>query len=116
KLKDEFLARTSHEFKTPLHGIMLISKSMLEDAKQPPSEEQRDKLQLISGITEQLSQLVYDILDYSKLKQGEMTVELTTVDVRSVVELQMQLFSYLSESRHVRLENAVSTELPYVLA
>lgn len=44
KLKDEFLARTSHEFKSPLHGVMHISRSMLEDSHHPPTEEQREKL------------------------------------------------------------------------
>uniref|UniRef100_UPI0020BEAA64 histidine kinase dimerization/phospho-acceptor domain-containing protein n=1 Tax=Lysinibacillus sp. D4A3_S15 TaxID=2941227 RepID=UPI0020BEAA64 len=30
KLKDEFLAKTSHEFRTPLHGVIAISQSMLD--------------------------------------------------------------------------------------
>lgn len=66
KLKDEFLARTSHEFKSPLHGIMHISRSLLEDTRQPPTAEQREKLHLVMSITGRLSQLVYDILDFFK--------------------------------------------------
>ncbi len=116
KLKDEFLARTSHEFKSPLHGIKQISMSMLDNAKHPPSDEQREKLQLITSITDRLSQLVYDILDFSKLKQGELTVELAPIAVRSAVEMQVQIYSYLCADRNIRLENRVPEHLPYALA
>ncbi|OMF28654.1 hypothetical protein BK133_18545 [Paenibacillus sp. FSL H8-0548] len=116
KLKDDFLARTSHEFKTPLHGVMNISKSMLDDATQPLIPEQREKLGLIVGIMSRLSQLVYDILDLSRLKQGELRVAPTPIDVRSAVEVQMRIYSYLSIERNIRLTNAVPAHLPAAFA
>ncbi|REK56564.1 MAG: hypothetical protein C6W55_07390 [Thermobacillus sp.] len=116
KLKDEFLARTSHEFKSPLHGIMHISRSMLDSASQPPTAEQREKLQLITGIADRLTRLVYDILDFSKLKQGELALDLRAVDVRSAVGMQIRVYSYLCEGRNIRLENRVPEQLPLALA
>jgi sensor histidine kinase YesM len=116
KLKDEFLARTSHEFKSPLHGIMHISRSMLDDSRHPPTAEQREKLQLIAGISGRLSQLVYDILDISKLKQGELAIDPTPVDVRPAVEMQVRIYSFLCADRNIRLENRVPEHLPYALA
>ncbi|WP_276356862.1 ATP-binding protein [Cohnella caldifontis] len=116
KLKDEFLARTSHEFKSPLHGILNIAKSMLGDAEQPPTARQREKLQLITGITGRLSQLVYDILDFSKLKQGELTVDPMPIDLHSVVEMQVRIHSFQCADRDIRLENRVPVHLPYALA
>jgi len=116
KLKDEFLARTSHEFKSPLHGIMHISRSMLDNANHPPTPEQREKLQLITSMTGNLSQLVYDILDFSKLKQGELAVDPRPVDVRSAVEMQVRIYSFLCADRNIQLENRVPEHLPYALA
>ncbi|QJD84671.1 ATP-binding protein [Cohnella herbarum] len=116
KLKDDFLARTSHEFKTPLHGVMNISRSLLDDASQPPSAEQREKLQLITDIMRKLSQLVYDILDLSKLKQGELRIVPKPIDVRSVVEVQVRFYSYLCTENHIQLVNNVPAELPSALA
>jgi len=116
KLKDEFLARTSHEFKSPLHGVMHISRSLLEDSRHPPTEEQREKLHLITSITGRLSQLVYDILDFSKLKQGELKIDPQQVDVRSAVEMQVRIYSFLGEDRNTRLVNRVPDHLPYALA
>jgi signal transduction histidine kinase len=116
KLKDEFLARTSHEFKSPLHGVMLISRSMLEDRRHPLTSEQAEKLHLVIGIADRLSRLVYDILDFSKLKLGELTVDPIAVDVRSAVEMQVRIYSYLSEGNNTRLVNRVPDQLPYALA
>lgn len=116
KLKDDFLARTSHEFKTPLHGVMNISRSMLDDAVHPPTPEQREKLQLITDITRRLSQLVYDILDLSKLKQGELRIAPAPIDVRSVVEVQIRIYSYMCTERDIQLVNQVPANLPFALA
>ena len=116
KLKDDFLARTSHEFKSPLHGIMHISRSMLDDVRHPPTAEQKEKLQLISDITGRLSQLVYDILDLSKLKQGELAIDLTPVDVRAAAGMQISIYKYLCADRNIRLENRVPSNLPLALA
>lgn len=116
KLKDEFLARTSHEFKSPLHGVINIARSMLEDRAQPLSGEQRERLSLISSIAGRLSQLVYDVLDLSKLKQGELVVQPTPIDVRTAVDVNLRIYSYLSADRNIRLENRVPEQLPYALA
>ena len=116
KLKDEFLANTTHEFKSPLNGIIHISRSMLDNANHPPTTEQREKLQLITSITERLSQLVYDILDFSMLKQGELAVHPTPIDVRPAVETQVRIYSFLCADRNIRLENRVPENLPYALA
>ncbi|MFB9276803.1 ATP-binding protein [Cohnella cellulosilytica] len=116
KLKDDFLARTSHEFKTPLHGLMNISRSMLDDASYPPTTEQREKLQLITDITRKLSQLVYDILDLSKLKQGELRIVPAPIDVRSVAEAQVRFYSYLCTENRIQLVNLVPGQLPFAYA
>lgn len=117
KLKDEFLLRTSHEFKTPLHSVMTISQSMLdEDAPHTLHEEQREKLALMINITKKLSQLVYDILDFSKLKQGDIAIHPVSMDVRSTVEVVVRIFSFLTEGKKLEIINLVPEDLPYVFA
>lgn len=116
KLKDDFLVRTSHEFKSPLHGVMNISRSMLDDRIQPPTADQREKIELITGMMSRLSQLVYDILDFSKLKQGELRIDPVPTDVRSTVDVQISIYSYLCNERNIQLLNHIPAKLPAVLA
>jgi two-component system sensor histidine kinase ChiS len=116
KLKDDFLVRTSHEFNSPLHGIMSISQSTIDDNAYPQSEEHKENLQLIHSIANRLSQLVYDIMDFSKLKQGELIVHPIPVDVHSTVALQMRIYSFLCVDRNIQLENCIPVNMPYAMA
>ncbi|MFC6547911.1 ATP-binding protein [Cohnella cellulosilytica] len=116
ELKDDFLARTSHEFKTPLHGVMNIAQSMLDDENEPLTAGQQGKLRLLAGIAGRLTQLVYDILDLSKLKQGQLTVQPVAVDVRSAVEVNLRIYSYLLKDKRIDFVNRVPGELPFALA
>lgn len=98
KLKDEFLAKTSHEFRTPLHGVIAISQSMLEpNENETLTNEQKEKISLINNITKRLSHLVNDILDFSKLKEGELKLHTTTVDLFSVTHVIVEILSYIGK-------------------
>ncbi len=68
KLKDEFLANTSHELKTPLNGIIGIAESMFDGFGGKLSQDQRQNLGMIISSGKRLSSLVDDILDFSKMK------------------------------------------------
>ncbi|MFT4929087.1 MAG: hypothetical protein ACI8WB_005217, partial [Phenylobacterium sp.] len=59
-LKDEFMANTSHELKTPLNGIVGIASSMLDGAVGPLTEKQRYNLSLIVISGQRLTNLVND--------------------------------------------------------
>ncbi|MFD2444572.1 ATP-binding protein [Bacillus sp. CGMCC 1.16607] len=94
KLKDEFLAKTSHEFRTPLHGIIAISQNML-DHKESLKSDQIEKVSTIVDISQRLSHLVNDILDFSKLKQGELKITIVSVDLFAVTHMVTSVFHYL---------------------
>ena len=90
-IKDEFLANTSHELRTPLHGIIGLSESLKTGTNGPVSESQTQTLDLIVRIGKRLSGLINDILDFSKMKNGELKLHLTSVDVHSAVNIVLSL-------------------------
>ncbi|NOU99807.1 hybrid sensor histidine kinase/response regulator [Paenibacillus planticolens] len=116
KLKDDFLSKTSHEFKMPLQSIITISQSMIADRRQPLPAEQQEKLELVLSISRKLSQLVLDILDLSKLKQGDLTIRPVPIDVRSTVDIVLRIVSFMTAGKPIRLINSVPESLPYMLA
>lgn len=115
QIKDEFITKTAHEFKTPLHGLVHIAESMIKDSNQL-SPGQQENLSLISSTAKRLSQLVYDILDFSRLKQGELKVDMTPLDIHSAVDVVIKVFSFLTVGKDIRLINRVPKELPLVWA
>ena len=97
KHKDEFLAKTSHEFKTPLHGIINITKLFLEQEKRHLAEEQRQSLTLVIDTAVRLSKLVNDILDMARMKEGKLHIETDILDVRQELKAVVDVCAYVYE-------------------
>jgi two-component system, sensor histidine kinase ChiS len=116
KQKDVFLLQTSHEFQTPLHGIINLSQNMLETAAGDLNVSQIQNISLIRDTSRRLSSLVHDILDMEKIKRNELTVHPAAVDVRVAASLVIDLFQHLITGKKVRLVNAVPEDLPLVYA
>lgn len=87
QLKDEFLTYTSHEMKTPLHGIQNITAYLLEDERNPLSSEQKQNVSLIKDTSVKLSMLIHDLIDVTRLKHGQLRLYTSTVGVRVVAQM-----------------------------
>ena len=116
RIKDEFLANTSHELKTPLNGIIGLAESIFEGALGPVSDPVKKSLEMIAGSGRRLAYLVNDILDYSKIKNQGLRLNPGRVDLRQALEAALELSQPLLAGRKITLENRVARDLPPVLA
>ncbi|MGD1717742.1 ATP-binding protein [Dapis sp. BLCC M172] len=116
-LKDEFLANTSHEFRTPLNGIIGIGEFLLEGNTGDLNSLTTSNLTMIVSSARRLSNLVNDILDFSKIRHHNLELQIRTIDVRGVVEAVVTLNQVLvSKNKNLQLINAIPTDLPPVSA
>lgn len=116
RLKDEFIAKTSHEFKTPLNSMINICQTLLARKSKRTVEEEKENLQLVIRMGYRLSSLVNDILDLEKMKQGMLQIQAVPVDTHSAMSTEMGFYRLLSKNKHVRIVNRVPSGLPLVLA
>jgi signal transduction histidine kinase/DNA-binding response OmpR family regulator len=72
--KSRFLSNMSHEFRTPLNSIRALTRLLLERSDGPVNDEQERQLNFISKATEQLTELVEDLLDLAKIEAGKVEV------------------------------------------
>ena len=70
--KDEFIASISHELRTPMNAILGLNGILREEVSEHP--EDVEVVDLIRRSTEQLLQVVNDILDFSQLQAGKLTL------------------------------------------
>lgn len=105
KLKDEFLANTSHELQTPINGILNISQSMLEGGSGSVNEMQRHNLAIVVSTAKRLSALINDILDMAKLKRNEIKLNIAPVDIKGNVAVVIDVLRYMSSDRDIELKN-----------
>ncbi len=114
RLKDEFLANTSHELKTPVHGILNLSQSVLEGASARLSENEKGNMNAIVSISRRLANLINDILDLSKLKNDELVLRRSAVDARSIIHVVLDMFRHLAGDKPVAFVNGLPADLPSV--
>src|SRR5690625_4510734 len=115
ELKDEFLAITSHELKTPLYGMIGIAESLKEGAAGKISKEMFRQLEMIILSGRRLSQLVNEILDFSMLKYETINLDLKRVNLYRLVDIVFTVCRPLLNNKDVKLINKVNKE-DYVLA
>jgi PAS domain S-box-containing protein len=86
RLKDEFVALVSHELRTPLTSIMGYLDLMLEGEGGPLTDEQKHFLSIVGRNSTRLLRLVGDLLFIAQAEQGELLLELGTVELDSLLQ------------------------------
>ncbi|MFT8361629.1 MAG: ATP-binding protein [Sporolactobacillus sp.] len=117
QLKDQFISRTSHEFRTPLNGMINIIQNILNDpAEQTLSFKQREHLQLVTRIGYRLSSLINDILDLDKMKRDALPIKKVSIDIRNLIRSELPFYQTLTEQKQLDLIIDIPDQLAYVYA
>jgi len=116
EFKDEFLANTSHELRTPINGIIGIVESMIDGATGDLSDEQKYNLAIVSNSGKRLSHLVNDILDFTKLKNDDIALRLRPLDLKMIVDTIIVLSKPLTKGKDITLANEMGDSLPPIHA
>ncbi len=111
-LKDEFMANTSHELRTPLHGIVNIAESLLQGVAGSTNADQTRQLDMIVTTGRRLNYLIDDILDFSKLRGGELKLNRRVVDLPSAAQSVLEIIEQLSSKKGLRLTRVWPLGLP----
>jgi PAS domain S-box-containing protein len=111
KLKEEFVAMASHEFRTPL-SVILSSKDMLERYGSRLDETQRRQyFTQISEQIEQMTRMLDDLLTLNQTRAGLYRFIPSRIDLVNLCEQLIDKARLIDEEQHVfRLENRSVTE------
>lgn len=116
KIKDDFLSDTSHELKTPLNAIVSITDTLLKGAEGPMNEGQARNLAIVMGSGRRLTLLVNELLDYSKLKHGDIVLYRSSIDLAAAVDSVIRIHSFLLAGKNIALVNTVEVTMQPVYA
>ncbi|MCL2218067.1 MAG: ATP-binding protein, partial [Defluviitaleaceae bacterium] len=113
RAKTRFLARMSHEIRTPITAVLGISEVQLRNPDMPPYME--ESLVKIHDSANTLLSIVNDILDFSRIESGKMTITTEEYEVASLVSDAAHLHMMYLEHKSTAFQMNVDENLPAVL-
>jgi PAS domain S-box-containing protein len=111
RAKDEFLAVVSHELRTPLNSIFGWARMLR--GHQPDGETLKRALEIIERSAEAQNRLIEDLLDFSRIKSGKLTLDIRPLELIPLIEAACEVLRPAAEAKRIeirlRLDRRAST-------
>lgn len=107
--KDLFLANMSHEIRTPLNGVIGYNQLLIQTDL---SAMQRGYLNSMNQCSLQLMQIINDVLDFSKLSSGKMTVHTECFSIGEIINIVNDMVKQRFLEKKQTIKFTVSDHLP----
>ena len=113
RVRQDFVANVSHEFKTPLTAIQGFAETLLGGALEDPRSNRRF-LEIIREHAVRLARLTDDLLKLARIEAGKLDVQFSPVSVAELVERCAETTVLKASRKQIVLEIDVPAELPAV--
>ena len=107
--KSRFLATVSHEFRTPLNGILGMADLLADTG---PDAEQATYIEALRTSGEALLALVDDILDFAKVEAGKLELAEESFELVQLVETVAELMAPRAQAKGIELAAHIAPDLP----
>lgn len=109
RAKSDFLANMSHEIRTPMNGVIGMAELLV---KTELDTKQKMFADIIVKSGTSLLTVINDVLDFSKLSAGQMTLDPASFDVRESIEDVAALISGRANEKGIELAVRVAPDVP----
>jgi signal transduction histidine kinase/DNA-binding response OmpR family regulator/HPt (histidine-containing phosphotransfer) domain-containing protein len=110
RVKSDFLARMSHEIRSPMNAILGITEILLE--KEGVNQETAEALDKVHDSGYLLLNIINDILDLSKIESGRMELAPINYDIASVINDTVQLNVLRFENKPIQFILKIDENVP----
>ncbi len=106
--KSTFLANMSHEIRTPINGVIGMGELLLNSDL---NNTQFNYANLVKQSAESLLNIVNDVLDYSKIEAGKVSILNTDFDLRYLIANKMALHEHAAKMKGIRFSTFIDDRI-----
>jgi len=110
QMKDEFISIASHELRTPVTGIRGYVSMILEGTFGKVSGKMEESLKIVENAASRLASLVEDLLNVSRIEQGQLAIEANPQDAGPIIKNIMAELSVQAKQKNLELKYQPHTE------
>ncbi len=114
--KTRFMSSMSHELRTPLNSILGFGQLLKFDADKRLSAIQHDHVRDILRSGNILMGMVADILDFTRIEEGDITLESEALPLAELIEESVTSVAYLAVERQIHIRNQATDVSIFVRA
>lgn len=116
QLRDDYTGMMVHDLRAPLtsimNGIMMIRRGL----SGPVNEQQQELLKIVHQGSQTMLQLVNNLLDISKMEEGQMTLDLEPLSPYAIMDQTVERLQVSARTKNVELVQRLAVGLPLVEA
>jgi signal transduction histidine kinase len=116
RLKSAFVGIVSHELRTPLTSIKGLAENLLEGLAGPLNEKQHYYASRIQLNADQLTRMLNELLDLSKIEAGKMELRPTALSLRELLADLLEGFQPLAQRKSIMMDILSMENMPKVRA
>ncbi|HWD34389.1 MAG TPA: KinB sensor domain-containing domain [Pseudomonas sp.] len=116
RVRSEFVLRASHELRTPVTGMHMAFGLLRERLSFPPQAREADLLDTIGEEMQRLTQLINDLLNFSRYQSGQQKLELMPCAVDALLQRACERFAGPAKDKQIALEVELVAPLPHIQA
>jgi signal transduction histidine kinase len=110
EMKSLFVSSVTHELKTPLTSIKMFAE-LMKNKKHISNTEKSEFFSIIEGESERLTELVNNVLDFSKIEQGQKDYHFEQVDLNKVIERALLSMKYQLKQHNFEIKTVFKKNL-----
>jgi len=114
RLKSQLLSNVSHELRTPLNSIIGFAHLLLGETYGPLQENQKMPLERVLRNSDELLNLINNLLDFSKIESGKLALELQPVEMVPLLEDVLDGLKPLVEEKSLATRLDLSARIPTI--
>jgi len=116
RMKSDFIATLSHEFRTPVTSINMSVDLLNQEVLGSLNPKQKDLVNSAKEDCYRLTKLARELLQLSKLESGRVQLRNEELNVRTVVDFSLRPLTLQFQEKGVTLVNDVPADLPPIIA